>query len=152
MAKRILAVDDSEDLLTLVAEALGDEGYDVVTCHRPRDAYGLAKSTRPDVILLDVLMPLMNGWEVLNLFLLDRELRIIPVILMTAAEADVRRKLARLEAHDISVLAKPFTLDQLLEYVDHALGQPNECEVLYDKISNLITPLTPLPRPTESTN
>ncbi len=148
MAKRVLAVDDNEDFLTLVAEALGDSGYDVVTCRRSRDAYGVAKSTRPDVILLDVLMPVMSGWEVLNLFLLDRELQTTPVILMTAAEADVRRKLARVEAHDISILAKPFTLDHLLEYVDNALGQPNECEMLYDKISTLITPL---PRPTEST-
>ena len=149
MARRVLAVDDNEDFLMLIAEALGDEGYDVVTCRRPRDAYSLAKSTRPDVILLDVLMPVMNGWEVLNLFLLDRGLRSTPVILMTAAEADVRRKLARIEAHDISILAKPFTLDHLLQYVDHALGQPNDCAMLYDKITNLITPLH---RSTESTN
>ena len=56
MAKHILVIDDNDDLLALLAEALGDEGYEVATCNRARDAYGVAKSTRPDLILLDILM------------------------------------------------------------------------------------------------
>ncbi len=145
MAKRILAVDDNEDLLFLLTEALGDEGYDVVTCGRAREAYQTAKSTQPDVILLDVLMPSMTGWDVLNLLLLDRVLRRVPVILMTAAASDARKRLLRLENPDISILDKPFSLDRLLQQVEQALGQPNECEMLYDKITNLVEP-TPFTR------
>lgn len=145
MAKRILAVDDNEDLLFLLTEALGDEGYDVVTCGRAREAYQTAKSTQPDVILLDVLMPSMTGWDVLNLLLLDRVLRRVPVILMTAAASDARKRLLRLENPDISIPDKPFSLDRLLQQVEQALGQPNECEMLYDKITNLVEP-TPFTR------
>ncbi len=145
MAKRILAVDDNEDLLFLLTEALGDEGYDVVTCGRAREAYQMAKSTQPDVILLDVLMPSMTGWDVLNLLLLDRVLRRVPVILMTAAASDARKRLLRLENPDISILDKPFSLDRLLQQVEQALGQPNECEMLYEKITDLVEP-TPFTR------
>lgn len=136
MAKRILVVDDDADLLALLADALGDEGHIVVTCGRPRDAYQTTKTMKPDVILLDIKMPGMNGWEVLNVLLLDRALRAIPVLLMTAAPAEARRRLAKLDLHDVSVLDKPFTIDTLLSQVEHALGNPSECEVLYDRLMN----------------
>lgn len=149
MAKRILAVDDNEDLLALLSEALSDAGFDVVTCSRSREAYQVAKAAQPDVVLLDILMPAMNGWEVLNVFLLDRDLRKVPVVLMTAGAPEARRRLAGLEEHDISILAKPFNIDRLIEYVEQALGQPRECEALYDKITTLLTPV-PQSQPNEA--
>ena len=146
MAKRILAVDDNEDLLILLSDVLGDEGYDVVRCNRSREAYGLAKSARPDLVLLDVLMPGMNGWDVLNVFLLDREMRSVPIVLMTAAPSDARKRLARVGAPDITILDKPFTIDRLLERVDAALGNPSECERLYGQLTGIMTP-TPIGAP-----
>ena len=83
----------------------------------------------------------MNGWEVLNVLLLDRELRHVPVTLMTAAASEVRRRLARLGINDVSILDKPFGLARLLERVEQDLGNPTECEALYDKIVNLVIPL-----------
>jgi len=150
VAKRILAVDDNEDLLTLLADVLGDEGYDVVTCGRSREAYGLAKDTRPDLVLLDVLMPGMNGWEVLNVFLLDREMCAIPIVLMTAAAADARKRLSRVGVYSITILDKPFSIDLLLERIDAALGKPSECERLYERLTSLADPVSPVvaqPRP-----
>lgn len=155
MAKRILVVDDNEDLLALLSDALGDAGYDVVTCSRSREAYQLAKAWQPDVALLDILMPAMNGWEVLNIFLLDRDLRKVPVVLMTAGATDARRRLAGLEEHDITILPKPFNIERLLDVLQQALGQPQECEDLYDQITEgaalppkeKVAPLlTPVPR------
>ena len=143
MAKRILAGDDNDDLLTLLADVLGDEGYDVVTCNRSREAYGLAKEVRPDLVLLDVLMPAVTGWEVLNVFLLDREMRAVPIVLMTAAASDARKRLTRVGVHDITILDKPFSIDRLLEHVEQALGSPSECEMLYDRLSSIVTPLKP---------
>lgn len=154
MAKRILAVDDNEDLLALVAEALGDAGFDVVTCSRSREAYQTAKTWQPDAVLLDILMPVMNGWEVLNLFVMDRELRKTPVVLMTAGATDARRRLAGLEEHDITILAKPFNIERLLECIEQALGQPSACEDLYERITGSggrpASLLTPLPQSGES--
>ncbi len=74
MAKRVLAVDDNEDLLSLLRDLFRDEGYDYVACSKPRDAYQTARMSHPDLVLLDVVMPAMNGWEVLNLFVLDPQI------------------------------------------------------------------------------
>ena len=106
MAKRVLAVDDNEDLLTLIAAALGDEGYDVVTCRRSRDAYSQAKSTRPDVILLDVLMPVMNGWQCVDRLRADDRLDRLRIVICTSAPADA--------PSGFRVLAKPVVLGDLV--------------------------------------
>ncbi len=144
--KRVLIIDDDADLLTLLADALGGEGHTVATCGRPRDAYQTTKALMPDVILLDIKMPGMNGWEVLNVFLLDRALRTIPVLLMTAAPGEAHRRLAKLDLYDVSILDKPFTIDMLLSRVERALGNPSECEVLYDRLLNSCLPAAGAPR------
>jgi CheY-like chemotaxis protein len=124
VAKRVLAIDDNEDLLALLSDVFAEENYDYLACPRPRDAYQLARQNQPDVVLLDVMMPAMNGWEVLNLFLLDRHLRHVPVVLMTAAVSDAARRLSRLGLSDVSILGKPFDVDRLLAHVSDALGTP----------------------------
>jgi len=82
----------------------------------------------------------------LNVFLLDREMRSVPIVLMTAAPSDARKRLARVGAPDITILDKPFTIDRLLERVDAALGNPSECERLYGQLTGIMTP-TPIGAP-----
>lgn len=135
MAKRVLAIDDNNDLLELLRDVFAEEGFDYIACARPRDAYQTARSSAPDIVLLDVMMPVMNGWEVLNLFVLDRQLRHVPVVLMTAAMADAERRLGKLGLADVSILSKPFDVDRLLAHVNDALGAAQLAEERPERLS-----------------
>lgn len=136
MAKRILAIDDNDDLLMLLRDVFAEHDYDYSACSRPREAYQAARQFQPEIILLDVMMPSMNGWEVLNLFVLDRQLRHIPVVLMTAAVADAERRLSRLALSDVSILGKPFDVDRLLAHVEDALSMPALAEDVHECLTS----------------
>jgi two-component system alkaline phosphatase synthesis response regulator PhoP/two-component system response regulator VicR len=93
MAKKILAVDDEKAIVRLVQVNLEREGYQVVTAYDGREALEKVASERPDLVVLDVMMPYMDGFEVLQQMKKDPETRDIPVIMLTAKaqDADVFR-------------------------------------------------------------
>lgn len=93
MAKKILAVDDEKAIVRLVQVNLEREGYEVVTAYDGREALEKVASERPDLIVLDVMMPYMDGFEVLQQLKKSPETRDIPVIMLTAKaqDADVFR-------------------------------------------------------------
>ena len=112
----ILCADDDEDILSLVALRLRRAGYEVVQAHDGQEALELARSRRPDVAVLDVMMPRLTGHEVLAAIRGDDELRELKVVLLSARvqEADIERGM---EAGADAYLAKPFRADDLLEQV-----------------------------------
>jgi CheY-like chemotaxis protein len=116
---RILVVDDTPALLDVICKSLEEEGYRVTTCLESRHAIGLAEEARPDVIMLDVVMPEVSGWEVLALLRADPSFRHTPVIVCTAYVAEALGRLAELKGPDqhLGLLPKPFDLDELLEVV-----------------------------------
>ena len=84
MAERnILIVDDEEDVLLVLGKGLTAEGYSVITASNGNDAISLAKSRRPELLILDVLMPDMDGPEVDRRLKEDSDTRDIPVIFLT---------------------------------------------------------------------
>ncbi len=93
MAKKILAVDDEKAIVRLVQVNLEREGYEVVTAYDGREALEKVASERPDLVVLDVMMPYMDGFEVLQQLKKDPNTRDIPVIMLTAKaqDADVFR-------------------------------------------------------------
>ncbi len=93
MAKKILAVDDEKAIVRLVQVNLEREGYEVVTAYDGREALEKVASERPDLIVLDVMMPYMDGFEVLQQLKKEPDTREIPVIMLTAKaqDADVFR-------------------------------------------------------------
>jgi CheY-like chemotaxis protein len=110
---RVLVVDDEADIRATVADALAEEGYHVAVAENGADALQLARSFRPQVILLDMKMPVMDGWA------FARAYRGTPpphgrIVVFTAA-ADAARRAA--EANADGILAKPFVLDDLLRTV-----------------------------------
>ena len=112
----ILCADDDEDILSLVALRLRRAGYEVMQAHDGQEALELARSRRPDVAVLDVMMPRLTGHEVLAAIRGDDELRELKVVLLSARvqEADIERGM---EAGADAYLAKPFRADDLLEQV-----------------------------------
>ncbi len=104
----VLVVDDDEAIRDVVAEVLRDEGYEVVCAENGVQALReLHKERHPDVVLLDLMMPVMSGWEVLEQLQADRELSRIPVVVVSAMHAPGARE------H----LAKPIDLERLLATV-----------------------------------
>ena len=119
-APRILVVDDTPALLDVIRKSLQEEGYHVRTCLESRYAVEMALDETPDVIMLDVVMPEVSGWEVLALLRADLSFARTPVIVCTAYVADAMGRLAELKGPDqhLGLLPKPFELEELLEVVE----------------------------------
>lgn len=106
----VLVVDDERDIREAVSEVLADEGYQVLDAGDGAEALSKVREHHPDVILLDLMMPRMNGWEFRAAQKDDPELSRIPVIVISALG-----KVAGLDAAEF--IQKPFELDQLLTAV-----------------------------------
>lgn len=118
-APRILVVDDTPALLDIVRRTLETEGYAVATCLESRFAVDIAQSFRPDLVMLDVVMPEVSGWEVLALLRTHADFASTPVIVCTAYVAEAMGRLAELKGPDqhLGLLPKPFELEELIEVV-----------------------------------
>lgn len=117
---RILVVDDEPDLLVLLEEHLSQEGYDVITASTGMQAIAKAREEYPDVILLDVMMPGVSGFDVCNILQDFPETASIPVIFLTAV-AETRRKVMGLNLGADDYITKPFDLHELAARVQAAL-------------------------------
>ncbi|HYG69611.1 MAG TPA: response regulator [Anaeromyxobacteraceae bacterium] len=103
-------VDDEADIRTAVAEVLAEEGYEVYAAGDGREALAQLRDKQPSVVLLDLMMPGMNGWEFRREQQREPELSDIPVIVLSAMG-----RAPAIEAQ--SFLQKPFDLDTLLDEV-----------------------------------
>jgi CheY-like chemotaxis protein len=118
----VLIVDDDQDMADVVRAVLESEGYACRWAANGRQALDEVATAMPAIILLDMLMPVMNGWEAAH------ELRALygrglPIVIMTAAEhAEARREVT--DADD--VLSKPFELDELLRVVANYFPPPSQ--------------------------
>jgi two-component system chemotaxis response regulator CheY len=110
---RILVVDDDPAILDFVSMALSDEGYEVQTAADGRSALEIIERWPPDLILLDMRMPIMDGWEFASAYA-RRPGHHAPVVVLTAAQDAAG--LAR-EIQAVDYVAKPFALDDLLRVV-----------------------------------
>lgn len=117
---KVLAVDDNDDALYALEQVLVLNGFEVVTASGGEEAFEKARSTRPDVILLDVMMPRINGYQVTKRLKEDKELRFIPVILLTARDSldDI---VLGLENGADGYVAKPYRPEELVARVKAAL-------------------------------
>jgi CheY-like chemotaxis protein len=113
-SKLILVVDDDPAILDMLAELLSYEGYQVVTSSEGSVAVARASSEPPALILLDLMMPEMSGWQVIDALRASPRTGAIPVVLMSA-----RRDLPATagELRVAAFLEKPFDLDELLGIV-----------------------------------
>ncbi|MBI3450957.1 MAG: response regulator [Acidobacteria bacterium] len=116
MGKRVLVVDDDADVLELTSTVLRDGGYVVTTAGNGRDGLQAARRENPDLILLDINMPGIDGWEALRLLRLDEITRRSRVA-MFSIRYDLREKLEALKRSADDYIVKPFAYDELLERV-----------------------------------
>ena len=118
---KILIVDDDPEIVRLISELLKDEGYDIEAVTQSLRVYDRAKESKPDLILLDIMMPYLDGWDELKLFNLDEELRGIPVIIITADRNAFKGVDNAAQYGVVDHLFKPFELNELLSKIQQAL-------------------------------
>jgi CheY-like chemotaxis protein len=110
--KRILVVDDDQMICELMAEVLHGEGWDVTTARNGAEALVKMRASTQDLVLLDLMMPVLDGWAVLAERQTDAALRAVPVLAMSAGG---HRSMDRARALGADVcLPKPFELDDVL--------------------------------------
>ncbi|MGC9316653.1 MAG: response regulator transcription factor [Armatimonadota bacterium] len=125
MAKKILVVDDERHIVRLVEVNLTRAGYDVLTAYDGVEALEKVEEEQPDMIVLDVMMPRMDGFEVLKHLQADPETQDIPVIMLTAKaqDADIFRGWS---SGVSSYLTKPFNPRELLTFVERIFQSEEE--------------------------
>lgn len=127
MAKRILAVDDEKHILRLVQINLEKAGYEVSTASNGREAVEAVRANRPDLIVMDVMMPEMDGLEALQILKNDDATSSIPVVMLTAKAQDADVFQGWQSGADL-YLTKPFNPMELLTFVKRILDAQSENE------------------------
>ena len=122
MSKKILVVDDEDDILHFLELVLLEKGYDVATASGGHEALTKAQLEQPNLILLDIMMPQMDGWEVLKLLRVDEETADIPVA-MLSARTEAKDRVQGLQEGAIDYICKPFSLQDLLVKIETIFDQ-----------------------------
>lgn len=121
--KTILVVDDEFGIIDALSMLLEDEGYRVVTAPNGKLGLERLKEHKPDLVLIDVMMPIMNGPEMLRKMRSEMAFKHTPVILVTAApESDAVRD-AQQEKEVSAVLRKPFDFRDLMRLISRVIGE-----------------------------
>lgn len=121
--RMILLVEDDADVADAVSLVLEDGGYRVQVAHNGREALALVEQAMPGLILLDMRMPIMSGWEFATAFRTTYG-RAVPVVTITA-DCDAAARAAEIEAD--AYLSKPFDVWALLDLVAHHLPAGAAC-------------------------
>jgi len=121
MSKKILIVDDEPDILRTVSFRLEKMGYDILTATNGKEGLEIAHKKKPDLIFLDINMPVMDGYEVCRIIKTDTELKKIPVIFLTVSlPKSIIEKADGFNADDC--VTKPFEPEVLLNKIKKFIG------------------------------
>lgn len=123
MAKKILIMDDDPNIADLLTEALAEEGYETYMTTQSLRFYDALREHQPDLILLDLMMPYLDGRDELKLMAMGVDHR-IPVIVVTAFLGAANEEQEFRAAGVVHIVYKPFDLDKLLELVKTTIGEP----------------------------
>ncbi len=119
--KRVLVVDDDPLVVKILRSPLEREGYDVSVASHGLEALKRVKEHRPDLIILDILMPLLDGFKVARLLKFDKRFKDIPIIVLTSRATEGERKMGE-QVGANEFLFKPFRPPYVLEVVKRYLN------------------------------
>ncbi|MDP3921660.1 MAG: response regulator [Candidatus Omnitrophota bacterium] len=121
MPKKILIVDDEPTILKLIASRLQAHGYETITASDGQEGLSRARADKPDLIILDVMMPKMDGYRVAKMLKLDDLYKGIPIIFLTAKVQEQDRETGRLTGAE-AYLTKPCDPELLISKVTELIG------------------------------
>ena len=116
----ILVVDDEQDLLDLIEYNLKKEGFDVITAEDGKEGIEVARERNPDLMLLDIMMPKMDGMEVVERMRADKSLKHIPIIFLTA-RGDEKTEVKGLDKGGDDYITKPISTTKLISRIKAVL-------------------------------
>jgi len=122
MSKKILIVDDEPNIVKMVESRLKAEGYEIVTARDGQEGLDAARKEKPDLIILDIMMPKLDGYEVCRMLRADIQYNAIPIVMLTACgqATDIKEGMERgADAY----IAKPFEPNVLVGIVDGLVGK-----------------------------
>lgn len=120
--KRVVCIEDEPDMIDLVRLILGRKGFNVIGANGGVEGLETVRREKPDLVLLDLMMPDMDGWEVYQQMKADNFLREIPVVVVTAKAQSIDKVLGLHIAKVDDYITKPFGPQELLESVEKILG------------------------------
>lgn len=121
--KRLIYVEDEQEMIDLVRLILSRRGFDVLGANGGREGLDLIKQNLPDLVLLDLMMPDMDGWDVYQQMKADETTRDIPVIVVTAKAQSIDKVLGLHIAKVDDYISKPFSPQELVDSVEKVLRQ-----------------------------
>lgn len=122
MAARILVVDDEVHIANIIKLTLEHEGFEALVANDGADGLRLAREEKPDLILLDLMLPSIDGYKVCRLLKFDDKYKHIPIVLLSAMGEAQDRELGRQVGADLYI-SKPFKPDELVENIRQLLGE-----------------------------
>jgi DNA-binding response OmpR family regulator len=122
-AKRVVCIEDEPEMIDLVRLILGRKGFNVIGANGGIEGLETVRRERPDLVLLDLMMPDMDGWEVYQQMKADNVLREIPVVVVTAKAQSIDKVLGLHIAKVDDYITKPFGPQELLESVEKIIGE-----------------------------
>jgi two-component system alkaline phosphatase synthesis response regulator PhoP len=120
--KRILVVDDEVDLVETIRFPLEMEGFNVLVSYNGEDALNQARKENPDLILLDLMLPKLDGYKVCRLLKFDERYKHIPILMLTAKTQEKDKLLGKETGAD-EYITKPFDIDELMKKVKAYLSK-----------------------------
>jgi two-component system response regulator VicR len=123
---KIMVVDDEPDLLEVVKLILESDGYQVVTASSGQEALNIIEKEKPDLVLLDIIMPKMDGWEVFSRIKSNIKTHDIPVIMLTAKDQRIDKLIGLHVVRVDDYITKPFGRAELLERIKRVLQEKHK--------------------------
>jgi len=120
-ARSIVYIEDDPEMIDLVSLIVTKRGFKVIGAQGGRQGLDIVKSEKPTLILLDLMMPDIDGWDVYQQLKLDEETRDIPVIIITAKAQSIDRVLGLHIAKVDDYISKPFRPQDLIDSIEHVL-------------------------------
>lgn len=121
MSKKILVVDDEKDIVETLSFMMRARGYEVIEAYDGEEGLKLAKEQSPDLMILDVMMPKINGYKIARLLKYDSKYKHIPIIMVTARGQDSDKLIGEETGAD-EYITKPFEFEEVLDCVNKYLG------------------------------
>ena len=124
--RKVVCIEDEPEMIDLIRLILSRKGFELIGAVGGREGLETVRRVKPDLVLLDLMMPDMDGWEVYQQMKADEELKDIPVIVVTAKAQSIDKVLGLHIAKVDDYITKPFGPQELLESVYRILGMKQE--------------------------
>lgn len=123
MAKKVLVADDHIHIRRIIVDKVSNAGYTVFTAENGQEAVNIAKQEKPDIIIMDIMMPILNGIDAIKILKQDTDMSNIPILVLSAMEfGENDDNIADIVGQG-NIITKPFSPKELLDVINARIGE-----------------------------